>query len=81
MKVTVYHTTNCAFCKTEMQWLDSKGVEYNHVNLDEDEPSRLWMTTALDLHTVPVTIITSEDKTDVVLGFDRPKLSSAIGIY
>jgi len=80
MKVTIYGTTNCAFCKTEKQWLDSKNVPYTYINLDEDESARMFMQVTLDLSMVPVTMVTDGDEVTIVLGFDRPRLTEVIGI-
>jgi len=80
MKITIYGTTNCAFCKTEKQWLDSKWIEYTYVNLDEDEAARMFLQQTLDISRVPVTMITEGEDTKIVFGFDRPKLMEAIGI-
>lgn len=81
MKVTVYGTTNCAFCKTERQWLDREGVDYEYVNLDEDEQARMFMHQTLDITTVPVTMVTRKpEDVEIVLGFDRLRLAMVIGL-
>ncbi len=36
-KVTMYVTDWCGYCRTTKRFLDSKGVEYNMVNVDENE--------------------------------------------
>ena len=36
-KVTVYSTSWCAFCHTEMQWLDRLGVKYITKDIEADE--------------------------------------------
>ena len=76
MNVTVFHTTHCAFCKTEMQWLDSKGVEYTHVNIEENDDARKEVELLTGSTSVPVTLIDGE----VIRGFDRPKLTVALGL-
>lgn len=80
MKVTVFHTTHCAFCKVEMQWLDSKGIEYNHINVEEDDSAKSFLETTLGIMSVPFTTIEKDGKTTNIQGFNRPKLSDALGI-
>ena len=36
-KVIIYSTTWCAFCKTEKQYLDKKGVAYVEKDVEEDK--------------------------------------------
>jgi glutaredoxin len=74
--VTVYSTTWCAFCKTEKQWLDKLGVKYISKNIEEDEDANKELLEKLDgtFQGVPVTDIGGE----IILGFDRPKLQSAL---
>ena len=73
MKVVIYGTENCAFCKVEKQWLDSKNVQYEYRDAVEnrDEFERLDVGTA-----VPVTVVDGE----IIRGFNRPALSKAIGL-
>lgn len=75
-KVTVYSTTWCAFCGTEKQWLDKLGVKYAAKDIEEDEAAKDELLKKLDgnFQGVPVTDIAGE----VILGFDRPKLTAAL---
>ena len=75
-KVTVYSTTWCAFCHTEMQWLDKLGVEYISKDIEADADANQELLEKLEgnFQGVPVTDIDGE----VILGFDRPKLEAAL---
>lgn len=75
-KVTVYSTTWCAFCHTEMQWLDKLGVEYASKDIEADADANQELLEKLEgnFQGVPVTDIDGE----IVLGFDRPKLEAAL---
>lgn len=81
MKVTIYSAPWCAFCKVEKQWLDKLGVKYSEVNIEEDEKAREYLGT-LELQGVPVTVIEKSDSkiTEVIHGFDRVRLSEALGL-
>lgn len=74
--ITVYSTSWCAFCHTEMQWLDSLGIAYTAKDIEADEAAReeLMNKNGGNYQGVPVTDI----KGDLVLGFDRPKLQEAM---
>ena len=75
-KVIVYSTTWCAFCNTEKQWLDKLGVKYISKNIEEDDAAKKELLDKLggNFQGVPVTDIAGE----MVLGFNRPALQSAL---
>lgn len=75
-QVTVYTTSWCAFCHTEMQWLEHIGVKFVSKNIEEDQEAyeELMKKIGGDFRGVPVTDVAGE----IVLGFDRPKLQAAI---
>jgi len=75
-KVIIYETSWCAFCHTEMQWLDSLGVSYISKDIEKDKSAydELMSKTGGEFSGVPVTDIAG----DIILGFDRPKLQEAI---
>ncbi len=78
-KITVYRTSWCAFCHTEMQWLDSLGIAYIAKDVEEDKAAydELMGKIGGDFRGVPVTDIDG----DIVLGFDRPKIQDAIKVH
>jgi glutaredoxin len=75
-QITVYSTSWCAFCHTEMQWLDKLGIPYiaKDVEADKDAYDELLVKNGGNFSGVPVTDIAG----DIVLGFDRPKIQDAI---
>ena len=78
-KVTVYTTTTCAYCPMVKKYLDGKGVRYDVVNLDEQPEKQKEIYEKSGALTVPVTLIEKEDSTEeVIIGFNLPKLSSAV---
>lgn len=75
-QITIYRTSWCAFCHTEMQWLDKLGIPYvaKDVEADKEAYDELMGKIGGNFQGVPVTDIAG----DVILGFDRPKLQAAI---
>lgn len=75
-QVTVYRTSWCAFCHTEMQWLDRLGVSYIAKDIEADPAAHDELMAKIngDFRGVPVTDVAG----DIILGFDRPKLQEAI---
>ena len=75
-KVIVYRTSWCAFCHTEMQWLERLGVPYVAKDIEADEAAHKELMEKIngDFRGVPVTDIAG----DIILGFDRPKLQESL---
>ena len=75
-QVIIYSTPSCAFCRTEKQWLDSLGVAYTVRDIEEDDGARDELLNKLDgqFQGVPTTDIAGE----MIIGFDRPKLTAAL---
>jgi len=77
-KITIYSTSWCAFCHTEMQWLEHLGIPFESKDIEADEEAHNELIQKLggdsNFRGVPVTDIAG----DIVLGFDRPKIQAAI---
>ncbi|MBI2011932.1 glutaredoxin family protein [Candidatus Daviesbacteria bacterium] len=80
-KIKIYTTTTCPYCKMEKQYLDSKGISYDSVFVDEDENEAKKMMEESHQLGVPFTVITQDDGSKVtILGFDRNKLNEVLGL-
>lgn len=75
-QVTVYSTSWCAFCHTEMEWLQKLGVDFVAKDIEAEPAARdeLLSKNGGNFQGVPVTDIAGE----LVLGFDRPKLQDLL---
>ncbi len=62
--IKVYTTPTCAYCHALMDWLDSKGIEYQEMDATKES----------DINAVPVTEINGER----IVGFDRPAIKKAL---
>ncbi len=81
--VTIYTTNTCAYCEMVKKFLNTKGVSYNVVNMDE-EPSEvrqrvIEMSGAM---TVPVVVVADEaDESvpkNITIGWNPAKLATAV---
>jgi glutaredoxin len=75
-QITIYGTSWCAFCHTEMQWLDKLGIPHVYKDIEADKAAydELMSKSGGNYGGVPVTDVAG----DMILGFDRPKLQDAI---
>ena len=78
-KITVFTTNTCAYCAMVKKWLDSKGVNYQVVNLDEQPEKQREIYEKSGALTVPVTLVENADSTEeVVIGYNLSKLASLV---
>jgi alkyl hydroperoxide reductase subunit F len=65
----------------EKDYLDSKGVKYENVFVDQDSDKAQEMMDISGQLGVPFTVIEKDDGTEEkILGFDREKLNEVLGI-
>jgi glutaredoxin 3 len=58
--VTVYTTENCPFCTRAKQLLDTRGVEYEEINLERDPRGRQELVEKTGMMTFPQVLIGDE---------------------
>lgn len=58
-KVIVYSSANCSYCTRAKQLLESKGIEYQEIRIDQDEKAREKMM-AEGRRTVPQIFINDQ---------------------
>ena len=81
MTVKIYTTTTCPFCKMEKEYLDSKGIQYENIFVDQNPDEAKRLIEESGQMGVPFTEITKNDGSKVtILGFDKQKLNQALGI-
>ena len=81
MKVTIYTTNDCQFCKQEMTYLASKNIAFEEKNV---QSNRDFLQEMLDVSNnfagTPVTKIDKDDGQSVVLkGFTQSEFENAFG--
>lgn len=81
MNVKIYTTTTCPYCKAEKEYLDSKGVKYENVFVDQDPKAGEEMVKVSGQMGVPFTVITGGDgKQEYILGYDKAKLDASLNL-
>lgn len=76
MEVKVYSTPTCPYCKMAKEYLSSKGISYQDINVADDQKAADEMVKLSGQMGVPV--ISVNDKT--VVGFDKEKINSLLGL-
>ncbi|OGL66448.1 NrdH-redoxin [Candidatus Uhrbacteria bacterium RIFCSPHIGHO2_01_FULL_63_20] len=75
MKVTVYSTPTCPYCKLAKAFLDEKRIPYTDVDVTQDKKLVEEMINKSGQMGVPVIDV---DGT-IIVGFDRKKLEKTLG--
>jgi len=74
--VTIYSTPTCHFCQAAKEYFKEVAQEYTDFNVAEDMEKRQEMIEMTGQMGVPVIRIGD----DVVIGFDKPKIASLLGL-
>jgi glutaredoxin len=74
VKVTVYGAEWCPPCHIAKDYLKSQKIDYKYVNIDEDRSAGHAVAVKTGWNAIPIIQIGDE----YLLGFERPKLDSAL---
>ena len=81
VKVTMYTTTTCPFCKMQKDYLVSKNISFSEILVDEKPEEAQKMIEISGQMGVPFTVIDQDSGERVtILGFDRKRIDEALGI-
>ena len=82
MQTIVYSTTTCPYCKMLKDYLKEKNIIFTEKLVDMDETAKTEMAASSGgFLGVPFVAITKDDGTkETVVGFDKGKLNSILGI-
>lgn len=82
MQVKIYSTTTCPYCKMLKDYLTEKGVTFENILVDQDDKGKEdMMASSGGFLGVPFTVIIKDDGTrETVLGFDKNKINSVLGL-
>jgi glutaredoxin 3 len=74
--VTIYSADWCAFCHAAKDYLTSKGIAYTEKNIEKDPAFAQESVDKSGQTGIPVIEIGSQ----IIVGFDRPKINAALGL-
>lgn len=72
--VIVYSATWCAFCHAAKDYLDKIGVKYTDLDVEADPKNGQAAVDKSGQRGIPVIDIAG----DIIVGFDRPKIDTAL---
>ncbi len=78
--VTIYTTQTCGYCKAAKDFMDSKGVPYNAIDVGIDHEKAREMIEKSGQMGVPVIVVGDGPEEELIVGFDQNRLANALGI-
>lgn len=75
-KVILFTTPSCSYCRSAKQYLRQQGIRFKDIDVSRDSAAARDMVKRSGQSGVPVIQIGSK----VVVGFDRPKIDSLLGL-
>lgn len=75
-KVQIYSTPSCSYCHMAKEFFSKNNVSYEDFNVAIDLEKRKEMVEKSDQMGVPVILIEDE----IIVGFDKAKISGLLGI-
>jgi len=76
MKVKVYSTTTCPYCTAVKSFLEENKIEFEDIDVSQDEESMKMIVEKTGQMGVPVVEIDGE----FIIGFDRQKIVELLNI-
>ena len=81
IKIKLYSTQTCPYCKMEKTWLETNKVDHEVIYVDLNQNEAETMVAKTGQMGVPVTEIQyDEGEPEYVVGFDQAKLASILGL-
>lgn len=80
MKITIYSTATCGFCRMLKSYLLSKNIAYEEKHADQDPAIAQELMEKSGQLGVPFTIIEKDGHEEGIIGFDRSKIDTVLGL-
>ncbi|MFH1979106.1 MAG: glutaredoxin domain-containing protein [Patescibacteria group bacterium] len=80
-KVKIYSTPTCTYCVLAKNWFKENNIEFEEFDVSQNEAKRNELVEKTGQMAVPVIEVEKEgEETELVVGFDKDKLSELLGI-
>jgi len=79
-KVAIYTTPTCSYCKLTKEYFKENKVEYREYDVSQDTAKAEEMVAKTGQMGVPVISIQKDGKEQFIVGFDKDKLDTALGL-
>ncbi|HSX24723.1 MAG TPA: glutaredoxin family protein [Candidatus Andersenbacteria bacterium] len=80
MKVTIYTTKTCGYCKATKEFFAKHNIPYTEIDVSTDQAQARAMIERSGQMGVPVIIIGEKPNEQLIIGYDRDALAKALHI-
>jgi glutaredoxin 3 len=81
MQITIFSTSTCPYCKMLKDYLTEKNIVFTEKMVDSDDKAREEMVAVSGgFLGVPFVLVTENGTKETIIGFDKGKLNSLLGI-
>jgi glutaredoxin 3 len=78
--VTIYSTPTCGYCKLAKEYFKAHNVEFTEIDVSVDQQKAREMIEKSGQMGVPVITIADGSDEQLIVGFNKPRLATALGI-
>lgn len=78
--VTIYSTPTCGYCQAAKEYFKENNVAYTEVDVAADQAKAREMIEKSGQMGVPVITISDGAQEDLIIGFDKNHLATALGL-
>ena len=75
--IKIFSSDSCGFCTKLKSYLDSRKISYDVIDVTESRENYNKLIETSGQTGIPVTVF---DSGEVVIGFDKPKIDSILGM-
>ena len=75
--IKIFSSDSCGFCTKLKSYLDSRKISYDVIDVTESQENYDKLIETSGQTGIPVTVF---DSGEVVIGFDKPKIDSILGM-
>jgi len=79
-KVTIYSTPTCPYCQQAKAFFKENNIEFEDIDVATDEKKAEEMIEKSGQMGVPVIIIEKDGKEEVIIGFEKEKITELLGL-
>ena len=80
MRIRLFSTPDCPFCRKAREFLRKYKIEFEDNNVLEDEKARTEMIKISQQTAVPVIEITRSNSVEIITGFDEGKIRKLLNL-
>lgn len=80
MKIKIYSTPTCPYCHQAKEYFEENKIEFEDIDVATNETAATEMIEKTGQMGVPVIIVDDGKKQEIIIGFDKQKLSQLLKI-